>query len=174
MKSLLTTILSLASLAACKPTVYLIRHGEKPVSGNGLNSQGMQRAQCLRNVFAANSNYNIEAILTQDYKSDGSRKRPYDTVLPLSQDLGLTIDHSCDRDDSHCVHDRVKALKNLNGNVLVCWEHKALHDIVQALGDDDGDAPDYPSDRFDIIWTDPPSYGSITDEYSEGCPGLDN
>ncbi|KAF7195022.1 hypothetical protein HII31_03696 [Pseudocercospora fuligena] len=172
MKSSFLPLLSLLTLAASKPTVYLIRHGEKPSSGNGLNAQGMQRAQCLRNVFGANSGYNIEAILTQDYKSDGSRKRPYDTVLPLSQDLGLKIDHSCDRDDSDCVHDKVKDLKNLNGNVLICWEHKALHDIVKALGDDD--APDYPSDRFDIIWTDPADYGEITDEYSEMCPGLDN
>lgn len=51
--------------------------------------------RCLRNVFGANSGYNIGKIITQDYKSDGSRDRPYETVLPLSQDLGLTIDHVC-------------------------------------------------------------------------------
>ena len=67
MKSFLS-ILALLPLALAKPTVYLIRHGEKPASGNGLNAQGMQRAQCLRNVFGASSGYNIEYILTQDYK----------------------------------------------------------------------------------------------------------
>lgn len=92
---------------------------------DGLSSQGMERAQCLRNVFGASSGYNIGYIITevratlkvrelndcssddfpfdlQDYKSDGSRERPYETVEPLASDLGLTIDHHCDRDDTDC------------------------------------------------------------------------
>lgn len=68
MKSFLA-VLGLISLAACKPTVYLIRHGEKPASGNGLSAQGMQRAQCLRTVFGSSSQYHIAYIMTQDYKS---------------------------------------------------------------------------------------------------------
>ncbi|CZT18410.1 probable phosphoglycerate mutase family protein [Ramularia collo-cygni] len=170
MKSALA-ILSLLPLALGEATVYLIRHGEKPSSGNGLNAQGMQRAQCLRNVFGANSGYNIDTILTQQYKSDGSRKRPYDTVTPLAQDLGLTINHSCDRDDPDCVKDAVKAHRG-SGNILICWEHDALHDIVKDLGA--SDAPSYPSDRFDLIWKDPYNYSKVTDKYSENCPGLDN
>lgn len=67
MKSFLA-LLALVPIAIAKPTVYLIRHGEKPASGNGLNAQGMQRAQCLRNVFGASSSYDIDLILTQDYK----------------------------------------------------------------------------------------------------------
>lgn len=31
------------------------------------------------------------------------------------------------------------------GNILICWEHDALTDIVTALGDDN--APTYPDDR---------------------------
>lgn len=61
--------LALANLAIASPTVYLIRHGEKPASGDGLNAQGMQRAQCLRNVFGANSQYNIGHIMAQTPKS---------------------------------------------------------------------------------------------------------
>lgn len=109
-------------------------------------------------------------LLRGDLK-DGSRKRPYDTVYPLSQDLGLTIDHKCDRDDPDCVRDKVNGYSG-SGNILICWEHDALTDIVDALGDDN--APDYPGDHFDIIWVDPPSYGAITQMYSEMCPGLDS
>lgn len=61
--------LSLFAFAAAKPTVYLIRHGEKPDSGNGLSAQGVQRAQCLRNVFGASSSYNIGHILAQTPQS---------------------------------------------------------------------------------------------------------
>jgi hypothetical protein len=53
-------------VTAAKPTVYLIRHGEKPADdGIGLSAQGEQRAQCLRTVFGAASAYNIGYILAQ-------------------------------------------------------------------------------------------------------------
>jgi hypothetical protein len=55
----------LLGIAAAEPTVFLIRHGEKPASGNGLNIQGEQRAQCLRSVFGAGSGYNIGYIMVQ-------------------------------------------------------------------------------------------------------------
>jgi hypothetical protein len=134
-------VLLLVTLAVCKPTVYMIRHGEKPDDdGTGLSTQGQQRAQCLRSVFGASSQYNIGYILAQEYKSseskqlidrpamathlhcvlDGKRERPYDTVLPVATDLGLTVDTSCDRDDSKCVK---KAVKNYSGsgNILIWY-----------------------------------------------------
>ncbi|KAM0429748.1 hypothetical protein ACHAPT_006354 [Fusarium lateritium] len=181
-----TALLFLASIVTASPTVYFIRHGEKPEEGNGLNAQGQQRAQCLRSVFGASSKYNIGHIMAQTYKPgmaldtservhadllDGARKRPYDTVLPLAEDLGLTVDISCDRDDSDCVKDVVKGYKG-TGNILICWEHKRLNNLAKELGADDVD--NYPSDRFDIIWTDPPKYKEITEVTSENCPGLDD
>lgn len=50
--------------------------------------------------------------------ADGKRKRPYDTVLPLANDLGLTVDVSCDRDDSECVADAVHDYEG-EGNILI-------------------------------------------------------
>ena len=57
------------SVTVADPTVYLIRHGEKPSSGNGLDAQGEQRAQCLRTVFGASSSYDIEYIMAETPKS---------------------------------------------------------------------------------------------------------
>ena len=76
--------------------------------------------------------------------ADGSRQRPYDTVKPLASDLNITIDTSCDRDDPKCVK---KVVTNYGGtgNILICWEHDALTDIVDKLGDDN--APDYPDNQ---------------------------
>ncbi|KAK5807671.1 hypothetical protein VI817_001929 [Penicillium citrinum] len=159
--TLLSAFFAAASLATASPTVYLIRHGEKPDDGNGLNAQGLQRAQCLRSVFGSSSQYNIGHIMAQTPKSstfvaskskiqintdvlDGKRQRPLDTVKPLAEDLGLTVDTSCDRDDSKCVKDVVKGYVG-SGNILICWEHDALTDIVEELGDDD--APKYDDDR---------------------------
>ncbi|KAJ5223952.1 phosphoglycerate mutase family protein [Penicillium chermesinum] len=164
------TLLAAATLAIADPTVYLIRHGEKPDDGNGLSAQGEQRAQCLSNVFGSSSGYDIGHIMAQTPQSDGSRQRPLDTVQPLAESLGLTVDTSCDRDDPGCVKDVVTGYTG-SGNILICWEHDALHDIAKKLGDDN--APHYDGDDFDIIWTDPSPYDDITSKDSENCPGLD-
>ncbi|GFF40632.1 hypothetical protein IFM46972_06273 [Aspergillus udagawae] len=171
-KAILALGLFSVAVSAVKPTVYLIRHGEKPSDGgNGLSVQGLERAQCLRTVFGSSSSYNIGYIMAQTPKNDGKRARPYETVEPLAKDLGLTVDTSCDRDDPKCVRDVVEGYTGL-GNVLICWEHDALTDIVDKLGDND--APTYPDDRFDLIWTDPYPYSEISAKSSEQCPGLDN
>jgi len=74
MKMLLASlILPFFALRVCAQTVYLIRHGEKPADGgNGLDAQGMQRAQCLRSVFGASSQYNIGYIIAEQPKSSQS------------------------------------------------------------------------------------------------------
>ncbi|KAE8392576.1 hypothetical protein BDV23DRAFT_192523, partial [Aspergillus alliaceus] len=165
-------LLAAAAAVTASPTVYLIRHGEKPDDGGtGLSTQGIERAQCIRQVFGKSSGYNIGYILAMTPKSDGKRARPYETVHPLAEDLGLTVDTSCDRDDPKCVKDAIDKYDG-DGNVLICWQHTALTDIIKELGDDD--APTYPKGRFDVIWTDPSPYSKITEESSEQCPGLDN
>ncbi|RYP10540.1 hypothetical protein DL764_000593 [Monosporascus ibericus] len=164
-------LLALASLALAKPTIYLIRHGEKPKDGNGLNKEGEQRAQCLRTVFGAGSEYNITHIMAQTPKSNGKRKRPYDTVKPLADDLGLTVDISCDRDDSKCVADLVNGY-TADGNILICWKHGEMKTVAKRLGAKG--VKDYPDDRFDLIWTLPYDYKEIVSIESENCPGLDN
>ncbi|KAG0014367.1 hypothetical protein BGZ81_000495 [Podila clonocystis] len=127
-----------------KPTIYLIRHGEKPSDGGtGLSSDGEKRAQCLRDVFGASSKYNIGYIMAQKYNSDGSRARPYLTVKPLANDLGLTVDTECDRNDPTCVKEAVGKFTG-SGNILISWQHGALTDIAETLGDDT--PPEYPDD----------------------------
>ena len=64
-----TSVLLFATLASAKATVYLIRHGEKPSSGNGLSLQGRERAQCLRTIFGVASQYDIGHIMAQTPQS---------------------------------------------------------------------------------------------------------
>lgn len=68
-------LLLLSSLLSCAfaqhhPTVYLIRHGEKPTDpdNHGLALDGTKRAQCLRGVFGADSNYQIGHIMAPTVK----------------------------------------------------------------------------------------------------------
>ncbi|KAL9934653.1 hypothetical protein V8E36_006428 [Tilletia maclaganii] len=170
----LLTALSLISVAsaAVNNRIFLIRHGEKTSDNSvGLSSTGQQRAQCLRSVFGAGSGYNIGKILAQAYKSDGSRIRPYETVLPLAQDLGLQVDTSCDRDDPDCVHDAVHDFADQSGaDILICWEHDELGEIGSAIGQ----GFDYPSGSFDLIYEEISGDLTSNSPYSENCPGLDN
>lgn len=63
-------LLAAASLAVADPIVYLIRHGEKPANGSdGLSAAGLERAQCLKNVFGPSSGYDIGHIMAETPKS---------------------------------------------------------------------------------------------------------
>ena len=68
-----------------------------------------------------------------------------DTVLPLANDLGLTVDTSCSKRHPKCVQNLVEKY-NGDGDVLICWEHHYLTDIATSLGD--RRAPRYPDDRY--------------------------
>ncbi|KAG2418414.1 hypothetical protein HFD88_001515 [Aspergillus terreus] len=169
---LVASLSSVFAAASHHPTIYLIRHGEKPddPADDGLNADGFKRAQCLRDVFGAQSAYNIRHILAPKVSRRGKHRRSYETVLPLADDLGLDIDTSCKSTQVRCVVRRLKRYRG-SGNILIAWRHSQMKKIVRDLGDKH--APQYPDERFDLIWTIPHPYDNITDVRSEACPGLD-
>ena len=59
---------SVAWAKTARPTVYLIRHGEKPEDGNGLSAKGVERSQCLRTLFNIDSPYRVGHIMAQKPK----------------------------------------------------------------------------------------------------------
>ncbi|KAJ5551318.1 hypothetical protein N7535_000732 [Penicillium sp. DV-2018c] len=159
--------------AASHPTVYLIRHAEKPENPHehhGLAPDGTIRAQCLRHVFGTGSGYDIGYLMAPHVASNGEHGRAYLTVLPLAGDLGLTVDTHCKRNNVTCVAETVRSYDG-PGNILISWRHGKMDEIELELG---ALKPiGYPDDRYDIIWTDPWPYGNVTDIRSEECPGLD-
>ncbi|KAM4061156.1 phosphoglycerate mutase family protein [Hirsutella rhossiliensis] len=173
MKLLSFLLLTGVALAAAKPTVFFIRHGEKPPSHDNptLSPKGKKRAQCIRSVFGDNSNFDIGYIMAETPKKSGFRQRPFDTVAPLASDLGLEIDTSCGKKDIDCVRDAVENYEG-KGNILICWEHKRIKKIAKALGA--RHVKKYPKYAFDLIWIDPYPYDEIVDIISEDCPGLDD
>ncbi|KAF4969891.1 hypothetical protein FSARC_2968 [Fusarium sarcochroum] len=174
----------MAPTQSTQPTLFLIRHGEKPpkVDGkepDGLSAQGEKRAEGLRKVFGKGSSYNIGYIMAEEPKLD-SDQRPSDTVQPLSEELNLKIHENVKRD-----HYEKAAKEALSfegpGNLLLCWEHHALANIAKAIGVQEY-APStgwpepvkYPGSMFDLIWVIPPPYTEITGVWSEKVPGLDD
>ncbi|KAG0248525.1 hypothetical protein BGZ95_008016, partial [Linnemannia exigua] len=85
-------------------------------------------------------------------------------------DLGLTIDHSCARDDSFCVKNAVSNYKG-PGNILISWQHTALSNIAKAL--DDNNALSYTHKSYGQIGTVVYPYTTITLS-DQNCLGLSN
>lgn len=57
----------------------------------------------------------------------------------------MSVHAPSDRDDPDCVAVAVAAFAATSDkNILICWEHDALTDIVEALGVRKEDAPTYP------------------------------
>ncbi|KAI1033019.1 hypothetical protein LB504_006226 [Fusarium proliferatum] len=176
----------MSSEASTKPTIYMIRHGEKPPKKpdgkepHGLSAQGKERANDLVNVFGPNSSYNIGYIMAEQPHDHGGRDRPFKTVEPLANALGLQVNEEIDRDDYRGAANEAKSFEG-SGNVLLCWEHKSLEGIAKAIGIQGYAAQTgwtgevkYPDNRFDLIWVVPPPYTEITVVGSELVPGLDD
>ncbi|KEI36804.1 uncharacterized protein L969DRAFT_54006, partial [Mixia osmundae IAM 14324] len=153
-------------------TVYFLRHGEKPLNGaNGLSLQGQRRAECIKDLFGPSSERNVGYILAQKPRPDGRRSRPLKTVAPLADALGLSIDTDCEREDEQCVEKKIRRFtskKHPKGNVLVCWEHRAMTDIAREVGVKH--LPEYPDDRYDLIWV---ATGKTIKIEHEHCPVID-
>ncbi|KAI6765965.1 hypothetical protein HG530_007035 [Fusarium avenaceum] len=174
----------MAGEKSTQPTLYLIRHGEKPTPGDGekqdgLSTQGKERADGLRKVFGQDSSYDIGYIMAEEPKPDSDR-RPFDTVKPLSEELNLKIHDHVKRDDHEKAAKKALSFEG-PGNLLLCWEHHNLANIATAIGVQGYAAATgwsgevkYPDSMFDLIWVVPPPYTEITGVWSEKVPGLDD
>ncbi|MEI7529679.1 MAG: histidine phosphatase family protein [Elusimicrobiota bacterium] len=122
--------LAAASAQAAPAQVILIRHAEKPAYGAGLSAQGFQRAQALVGFFRS---YEAPAaVYAMAPKHEDSSVRAIQTVTPLAQALGLTLNTEFTRGQKHKLVNAIMAAPEYEGRlVLVCWEHDALVDIAE-------------------------------------------
>jgi len=163
-----------------KGKVMLIRHAEKPASGNDLSAMGWRRAECIRELFMKDSNLTPNKIYAQkaskkDEEIPDSR-RQIETVAPLARALGLTIDNSF---TSFELDDLTKDIEKLSEDqypVLVSWNHDEVKNFLINFGMKYQIAPTYPAKRYDLVWTvepDPKNSGEIIfNAFSQNCDGL--
>ncbi|NNN05524.1 MAG: histidine phosphatase family protein [Elusimicrobia bacterium] len=145
MKTFSVVLLGAALLAAARPAwaapaqVIVIRHGEKPPSGPDLDEQGYARAQALVGFFQNNPAVTQfgtpAAIYAMDPKGPNGSLRAIETVTPLAQALGLSINKDYKRKDiPQLVQDILSNSAYDGKTVLICWEHRVIPDIVDAFG----------------------------------------
>ena len=154
--ALLVVFCPIAALAA-PARVIIIRHGEKPSRGNELNKQGWQRARALVDVFKNNAQFNsvgpAVAIYAQKPKDSQGSLRPIQTVTPLAQSLGLTINSDFLRMQQEQLANDILHDHRYDGRMLViCWEHNAIPGIVEAFGYMDGPSEWDGDDVYDRAW----------------------
>jgi hypothetical protein len=142
LRTWLAALLLLASAAAAHASpaqIIIIRHGEKPDTGDELNERGFARARALAEFFVSDPaviTYGPPAaIFAMKPKGPDGSVRPIQTVTPLAEKLGLTIDSDYLRDELPALVDAVMSVHAYDGRtVLICWEHKAIPKLVAAFG----------------------------------------
>ncbi|MCX6929059.1 MAG: flagellar basal body-associated protein FliL [Verrucomicrobia bacterium] len=119
--------------------ILIIRHGEKPATGDQLTPAGEPRAQTYANFF---KNFTLDGQplkLNYLFASADSKasQRARLTIEPTSKLLGLAID--CQFADAKFqeLADEIRA-KPHGQNILICWHHGEIPQLVRALGADPG------------------------------------
>lgn len=115
--------------------VLIIRHAEKPATGDFLTPAGQQRAQAYVHYF---QNYTIdrqpikidELIAAAD--SAGSR-RPRLTLTPFSKATGLPIEQPFGAKQFRELANALRARPH-GKHLLICWHHGEIPQLIAALG----------------------------------------
>lgn len=129
--------------------VIIIRHGEKPVNGDNLNCQGLNRSQLLPAVIKSKfgiPSFSYVPSLTAD--SATKHARMFQTITPLAAKYNLMVNSKFSGKDSAGL--AADILKK-RGKVLIVWDHKMIVPIIHALGIADPKLK-WDDDDFDSIW----------------------
>jgi len=150
--------------------IMLIRHAEKPrageagVNGTGqpddgsLSVAGWRRAGALVPYFASLADRMHGRLLHRPRHLFAARAtarhpstRPRDTLQPLADQLGLTVDERWSAADP--VDEIASQLREFDEPVLVCWRHDELPALGRALLPAQGMPRSWLEERFDLTWS---------------------
>eukprot|EP00833_Pecoramyces_ruminatium_P001501 jgi/Orpsp1_1/1175533/evm.model.c7180000054223.1 len=161
-----------------KGKVILIRHAEKPASGNDLSAMGWRRAECIRDLFMKNDTLKPNTIYAQKAsKKDETipdSRRQIETVAPLARALDLTINNSFTSFQLDELSTDIAGLNEKDFPVLVSWNHDEIKNFLINFGMNYQVAPTYPSKRYDLVWIIERDIENnvVFNYFSQNCEGL--
>jgi hypothetical protein len=128
--------------AFCTPAeVILLRHGEKPAThrDRDLSERGQQRARALASFLTANpvllTNGLPVALFAPLPSARGHGRRPLETLTPLADRLGLSVQTPVKASEHAELARRILADPALDGKtVVICWVHHDLRALARELG----------------------------------------
>ena len=153
--------------------IMIIRHAEKPsqdgtiggVDESGvsdresLSVRGWQRAGALVRYFSSNGSGTMDQRLAEpqhlfaskiDPAANSTSRRSLQTLTPIAQTLGVSINASFDKGDEPAM---AREILTKTGVVLIAWEHGRILDIASTIVTDQTILPaSWPDDRFDVVW----------------------
>lgn len=136
-------------------TVLIIRHAEKPATGQTLSPAGELRAQAYAAYFqkylVGGTNLHLDQLFaTADSKNS---QRPRRTIEPLAGALHLKIDQRFDNKSSAELAQELR-LHGSNHQTLVAWHHGKIAALITALGGDPAQllpGGEWPAEQFSWV-----------------------
>lgn len=139
------------SLFATPAEVLIIRHGEKPMVGNQLNTRGEERAHALAPYILDGYGTPV-AIFAQRANDDDHSVRSIQTVTPLADEKKMIINTDYTHREYPAMVEEIKSNPKYTGKtVLICWEHHVIPKIAAALGVHP-EPQKWPGEVFDRVW----------------------
>ena len=145
-----------SSLFALPAQVIIIRHGEKPATGNDLAPQGFERADALATFFQTAPfvlNFGLpKAIFASKPAPVDPSMREIETITPTAAALGLPVHSPFPTPEVTDLAQLILNESKYDGKmVLICWEHKVMDQLAFAFGVNPMPPP-YPGSRFDLVY----------------------
>lgn len=132
-------VLALFSLEATPAQVLIIRHAEKPAEGIHLDQRGWERAYALAPFFKGRPEV-LEfgppvAIFAMGQSHEDSSLRPQETVQEIGKIFNIRpITQYTKKQSEELVKEILSNPAYEGKSVLICWEHKAIAEIVEKFG----------------------------------------
>jgi len=126
---------SIGHAATAKAVLNIIRHGEKcGDKANGLSPEGQARAQYLGECMSSSTvsrvmPYGKASAVMACISEEGKTTRPYDTVAPLAEQLGLQVQTPCLKTDSKCFAKEVQKMLSADGALVAAWTNDEIPDL---------------------------------------------
>lgn len=172
--SIFLLLLYVQSAFALPAQVIIVRHGEKDTVTRELTGAGVERAEALSSYFtipnegpgfvgsAGLTNVSLFkfGLPVSLYaarpveESDDFTVRCIQTLVPTALKLNLPIHSPYGPGQEKKLVQTIFKNKRYNGkNVLICWHHTFIADLIRAFGyiPPNGILPKYPN-RFDLVW----------------------
>ena len=144
-----------SSTAQAMPAqIVILRHAEKPSSGNELSQRGWDRARALPALFSSRAEltaYGAPVEVIGMSQKPHHSIRSVQTVSFLSSSLHLQTNTDYMPDDVDELVSDLSSDARLDGKtVVICWHRDNLPELIEAFG-----GPDIgrvPSNQYDRLW----------------------
>jgi len=144
-----------ANVEAVPRQVVLIRHAEKPDTGDTLSKQGFQRAAALVPFFTQLPTVvdfrPCVGIYAPCSSKNHASTRSIQTVSALANAWRVPFYVKYTVGDTVNLVSEIMTKPEYDGRmVLLCWQHEHIQEITQLFGV--ANAPAWPKDAFDRVW----------------------